>query len=259
MSDSIQRPRAVVLLSGGMDSTTLLYLLKDQGYDCIGLSVIYGQRHQIEVDYARVSCNRTGSDHTVVDLSGIRNMIGSSSLTSNLPVPEGHYAAENMKQTVVPNRNAFLLALAYGVAISRLAVKVATAVHAGDHAIYPDCRPEFIKAFEEMERVAITREIYGLPAPDLYAPFLMMSKAQIVKTGSDLHVPFQDTWSCYNGGERSRTAGYQCGRCGTCVERIGAFNEAGVFDPTTYFDKNYAIEVLKSKGEWKEHPEHSLR
>jgi 7-cyano-7-deazaguanine synthase len=250
-----EKPVAVVLLSGGLDSTTLFYSLLKDGYSVHGVSINYGQRHKCEIEAAWKTCEKNRAPFVPLDFSILRELLASS-LTSNSRnsiIPEGHYAAENMIQTVVPNRNAIMLSVAYGIAVTAKATKVATAVHAGDHAIYPDCRPEFIKAFEEMERQSITREINGISAPSLYAPFLNMSKAQIVKLGSDLKVPFEETWSCYNGRE------HHCGKCGTCVERIGAFNAAGVFDPTFYEDTEFAIDVLRSKGEWKDHPEHSLR
>lgn len=239
-------PKAVVLFSGGMDSATLMYLMKDQGYDPIGLSVHYGQRHRVELEYAASLCKALGATHKVVDLGVLKELVGRSSLTSDTPVPEGHYEQATMSQTVVPNRNTILLSIAYGYAVSIGATKVCTAVHAGDHAVYPDCRPEFIKTFELMEKEAITHETYGMSCPSLYAPFVMMNKADIAKMGAHLSVPWLYTWSCYNGDEEKG----QCGRCSTCVERIGAFHSAGVTDPTTYQDTEYAVEVLKQHGEW---------
>lgn len=235
-----ETPKAVVLFSGGMDSTTLLFDVISNGYQAIGLSVHYGQKHKVELVFAAAMTKKREIEHHVVDLAAIKGLIAGSALTGSGPIPEGHYAAENMAQTVVPNRNAILLSLAYGLATSIKAAKVCTAVHAGDHAIYPDCRPGFIKAFEEMEQESITREIYGIRCPQLYAPFLNMSKADIVKHGASMEVPWEETWSCYNG---DLSLG-QCGRCGTCVERIEAFSLAGVLDPTRYQDKSFAEEVL---------------
>jgi 7-cyano-7-deazaguanine synthase len=234
-----ESPKAVVLLSGGMDSTTLVHLLQDEGYLPYALSIKYGQRHSIELDYAYQTVQGLGIPHQIIDIKDVKELIGTSALTRNeIQVPEGHYAAENMAVTVVPNRNAFLLSIAYGWAVSLKAVKVCTAVHKGDHAIYPDCRPEFIKAFEEMERTAITREIYGIKCPDLYAPFVHLSKAEICAIGAVLDVDWRNTWSCYQGGTK------HCGRCGTCVERIEAFKLAGVVDPTEYLDSDFAATVL---------------
>lgn len=235
-------PRAVVLLSGGMDSTTLLYSILRDGYEVHALSVLYGQRHRKELEYAISTTRRLGVDHRILDLSSLGALLEGSSLTdSRLSIPHGHYTAANMAQTVVPNRNAFLLAAAYAWAISLRAVRVGAAMHAGDHAIYPDCRQEFITAFEEMEKTAVDREISGMAAPKLYAPFIFLVKAEIVKHGAEMGVQFQETWSCYEGGE------IHCGKCGTCVERIEAFKLAGVEDPTQYLDLAYAEKVLEKK------------
>lgn len=239
-------PKAVVLLSGGMDSTTLLYLMKSEGYEPYALSVYYGQRHSIELFAAHETCDALQVQHKEVNLQSIKGLLGGSALTDEVEVPEGHYEAANMAVTVVPNRNAFLLTLAYAWAVSLKAVKVCTAVHAGDHRIYPDCRPEFIKAFEEMERTAITRDIYGIKCPDLYAPFVNITKADIATIGEGLHVDWEKTWSCYRGKFP------HCGKCGTCCERRLAFHAAKVVDPTKYADTEFAINVLKNSGEWKD-------
>ncbi len=149
-----------------------------------------------------------------------------SALTDDVDVPHGHYAAENMAVTVVPNRNAIMLSIAYGVAVARGARIVAAAVHAGDHYVYPDCRPGFVEAFDRMQREAV--EGFGDPSLCLYAPFVHKTKAEIVEIGAALGVPYEDTWSCYEGGE------VHCGLCGTCNERKEAFRLAGVPDPTEY-------------------------
>lgn len=235
-----QPPRAIVLLSGGMDSTTLLYGVRSQGYEITALSVHYGQRHKKELEFAMGTTRKLGIDHRLIDLAFL-GQLGGSALTDSTPVPEGHYTAANMAQTVVPNRNAILLSMAFALAISRQAKMVCTAVHAGDHAIYPDCRPEFILSFEEMERQAIDREIYGIAPPLLYAPYLKMTKAEICSQGQFLQVPWEDTWSCYQGEE------IHCGRCGTCVERIEAFKLAKVVDPTRYEDQAFAEKVLEEE------------
>lgn len=236
------KPKAIVLLSGGMDSTTLLYTVLSQGYDAAVLSVHYGQRHKKELEYAMATTRQFGLEHKIIDLSALTPIISRSVLTSDSPVPDGHYSELTMAQTVVPNRNAILLAIAFGFAITREAKMVATAVHAGDHFIYPDCRPEFVQAFEAMENVAIDRAIYGIPAPKLYAPFVMMTKAEICEKGQQLGVPWSNTWSCYKGGE------IHCGTCGTCVERIEAFKIAKVEDPTQYEDIEGGMKILKEKG-----------
>lgn len=220
--------KAIAIVSGGMDSVTLAYLLKSEGYDLHLLSFNYGQRHKKELDFAQLTARDLSAQHNVIDLSHIGSFLTGSALTDDIPVPDGHYAEETMKITVVPNRNAIMLALAYGVAVAEGAEIVAVGVHAGDHFIYPDCRPEFINTFDRMERIATQ----GFSHPDLklYAPFVSIGKHDIVTIGYKLGVPYQNTWSCYKGGA------VHCGTCGTCVERKEAFQLAGVPDPTEYTD-----------------------
>lgn len=218
--------KAVAIVSGGMDSVTLAYLLCSEGYDLHLLSVDYGQRHRKELEYARSCAGRLGAIFHIADLSGVGKLLKGSALTDDIPVPHGHYAAENMAVTVVPNRNAIMLSVAYGVAVAEEAELVATGVHSGDHFVYPDCRPEFIAAFDAMQRLAV--EGFGRPELRLYAPFVNIGKHDIAAIGARLGVPYQDTWSCYEGGE------LHCGRCGTCVERKEAFELASVPDPTVY-------------------------
>jgi 7-cyano-7-deazaguanine synthase len=147
-------------------------------------------------------------------------------LTDDIEVPHGHYAAPSMAITIVPNRNAIMLSVAYGAAVADEAEIVAIGVHAGDHFIYPDCRAPFIESYDAMQRLAV--EGCGHPDLRLYAPFVEESKADIVRLGAGLGVPFELTWSCYEGGE------IHCGQCGTCVERKEAFALANVPDPTEY-------------------------
>ena len=161
-----------------------------------------------------------------MDLSGIGSLLKGSALTDNIEVPEGHYAAPNMAVTVVPNRNAVMLAVAYAVAVAEKADIVSAGFHSGDHPIYPDCRPDFVEAFEAMERIAT--EGHAEASLHVYAPFVRISKQDIVAIGFRLGVPFQETWSCYKGLER------HCGKCGTCQERREAFALAGIEDPTEY-------------------------
>jgi 7-cyano-7-deazaguanine synthase len=188
----------------------------------------YGQRHRKELFYAmRTARDLDGSwDH--VDLKILRNLLGASgsSLVSATAVPDGHYAEESMKATVVPNRNAIMLSIATGVAVARGAEFVAAGMHAGDHFIYPDCRPPFINAFSSAMRLG--NEGFAHNDFRVWAPFIKMTKAEIVKVGAQLNVPFEQTWSCYKGNE------HHCGTCGTCNERIEAFELAGVADPTQY-------------------------
>lgn len=215
-----------------MDSVTLAHLLSSEGYGLHIITVDYGQRHRKEISYARRCAERLSAGFEVVDISNVGRLLSGSALTDEVEVPHGHYAAENMAVTVVPNRNAIMLSIAYGVAVARKSALVAAAMHAGDHYVYPDCRPEFVEAFEAMERRAV--EGFGDPSLRLYAPFIHKTKAQIVEIGAALGVPYAETWSCYEGGE------IHCGLCGTCNERKEAFEIAGVPDPTVYRDRQKA-------------------
>ncbi len=222
--------KTVLIYSGGLDSTTLLYQLKAEGRDLKALSINYGQRHSLELEYAKKVCAKLGVEHRVADLSALKPLLGGSSQTDGtVDVPEGHYAAENMKLTVVPNRNMLMLSVAAAWAISEKADTIAYAAHAGDHAIYPDCRPEFVDALNGALALADWHNV------QIERPFINITKGGIVKLGAQLGVPFAETWSCYKGKE------VHCGRCGTCVERLLAFKEAGVTDPTPYEDSVYAL------------------
>ncbi|RKN03363.1 7-cyano-7-deazaguanine synthase QueC [Streptomyces radicis] len=218
---------AVVIASGGLDSTTVAFLLASQGVQVSLLSVDYGQRHRKELDCARRIAGHLGAWHEVVDLTGLGRLLAGSALTDvAVKVPDGHYTAASMRATVVPNRNAILLSIAAGTAIAVGADAVAFGAHAGDHAIYPDCRPEF---FEQFAAAIRTGNAGFLPDGfQLLAPFLTVSKADIVEAAAKLGVPFELTWSCYRGDA------VHCGTCGTCVERREAFTVAGVADPTVY-------------------------
>lgn len=217
--------KTIAIVSGGMDSVTMAHLLKEQGYELTILSFSYGQRHVKELEFAARCAHRLGATFNLVDLSSVGALLTGSALTDpTIAVPDGHYEAPNMRITVVPNRNAIMLSIAYGVAVAQGADEVATAVHSGDHHIYPDCRPKFIAAFDAMQRLAVE----GFGDIRLSTPFVNMTKAEIVVLGSLLGVPFVDTWSCYKGGDE------HCGKCGTCVERREAFQIAGITDPTSY-------------------------
>jgi 7-cyano-7-deazaguanine synthase len=224
--------RAVAIVSGGLDSVTLASLLRSEGFDLHLLSFDYGQRHQKELTYASRCSERLRAHHDVIDLRAYGNLLTGSALTDpSIDMPQGHYAEESMRITVVPNRNAIMLALAYGVAVAEGADRVAFGAHGGDHFIYPDCRPVFVEAFESMENVA---NDFNIP---MYAPFLHRTKADIVALGTRLAVPFDETWSCYEGRE------LHCGRCGTCVERKHAFRDADVPDPTQYEDAAFGFDL----------------
>jgi 7-cyano-7-deazaguanine synthase len=219
--------KTVLSFSGGMDSTVLLYHLKYRlGHDVLCLSVNYGQRHRKELQAAAHIAELNGCEHKIADLTAIRELFAGSSQTStDIPVPEGHYAEESMKQTVVPNRNMVLLSLATAWAVSSKSEFVAYAAHTGDHAIYPDCRPAFAEAMEDAISLCDWHKV------KLIRPFLYptpMDKTAIAKLGQELGVPLSLTWSCYKGND------FHCGKCGTCTERRESFKLAGIHDPTTY-------------------------
>jgi 7-cyano-7-deazaguanine synthase len=216
--------RAVAIVSGGLDSVTLAYLLQAQGYALQLLSFNYGQRHRKEIECARLCAQRLNVPHHEIDLTSLTPLLTGSSLTDAVDVPDGHYAEATMRATVVPNRNAIMLSIAGGVAVARGAEFVAFGAHGGDHFIYPDCRPEFVVTFNAMLRKANE----GFGEVQVLAPFLNATKAAIVSKGHGLGVPFGDTWSCYKGGE------IHCGECGTCTERREAFTLARLPDPTVY-------------------------
>jgi len=219
----------IVICSGGLDSVTLAHKVAVEGRLKSLLSFDYGQRHLRELDCAAACAARLGVPHEAVDISAVGRALTGSALTDDVEVPDGHYAEETMKITIVPNRNAIMLAVAFGLAAAGGARAVAVAVHGGDHFIYPDCRPCFIAAFQTMQDAALE----GVAEVVLQAPFVAIPKAGIVAEGARLGVPFAQTWSCYRGGA------VHCGRCGTCVERREAFHLAGVDDPTDYADPDF--------------------
>lgn len=217
----------VTTVSGGLDSVTLAHVLAAEGHELVCLSFDYGQRHVKEIEFARTCAARLGADHHVIDLRSVGSLLTGSALTDDaVDVPEGHYTDASMRSTVVPNRNAIMLSVAVGVAVARGAEAVAAAIHAGDHPIYPDCRPAFVDAFENEARVA--NEGFIRDGFRVLAPFMHVGKDEIVRRGTAVGVPFEQTWSCYVGDV------LHCGRCGTCVERHEAFELAGVPDPTVY-------------------------
>ncbi len=218
---------SIVIVSGGIDSTTLLYKAKADGCDVRALTFLYGQKHSREVHSAEAVCRAVGVDHRLLDLSAVAPTMSGSALTDpNVPVPEVPAEAEHystLRATVVPNRNAVFLSIAVAYAVSVGARAVLFGAHHSDRGVYPDCRREFVLAFERAERLAIDDEGFRVEAP-----FVDMDKADIVKLGVELGVPFELTWSCYRGGE------LHCGVCSSCRERKRAFLEAGVTDPTRY-------------------------
>ncbi|HWQ19993.1 MAG TPA: 7-cyano-7-deazaguanine synthase QueC [Methanotrichaceae archaeon] len=212
--------KAVLILSGGLDSTTLLYKLLADGYQVEAITFDYGQRHRREIDSARKIAAINGVPHRVVDLSAITPLLGDSALLGGKDIPSCHYTEDAAKQTVVPNRNMIMLSIAVGYAEAMKISEVYYAAHAGDWAIYPDCRSSFIEAMASAIRLATAWN-----PVELKAPFVGMTKAEIVKLGLTLNVPYELTWSCYQGGDKP------CGVCPTCIERAEAFAVNRVDDP----------------------------
>ncbi len=212
----------VVIYSGGMDSYTLLHVARAQGLSVHALSFNYGQRHVRELESASAVCERLDIPHKVIDIRAMGEVMAGSALTSDVDVPEGHYEEDSMKATVVPNRNMILLSLATGYAVTVGAGAVWYGAHGGDHAIYPDCRPEFVEKMDAVCRVANYEPVA------VEAPFMALDKGEILAEGLKLGLDYSQTWTCYNGRERA------CGRCGSCVERLEAFASHGVTDPLVY-------------------------
>jgi 7-cyano-7-deazaguanine synthase len=219
--------KAVVIASGGIDSSTLLFKTVNENYETYALTFIYGQKHRKEIESAKWICERLKVSHKILDLSVLKEILTGSALTdSNVAIPEvsadvSHY--DTLKATIVPNRNSIFLSIAIGYAVSAGANPILFGAHHSDRGIYPDCRPEFVEAFESAERLATDN-------PDLIvdAPFAHMDKSDIVRLGTELGVPYQKTWSCYRGDE------LHCGVCSSCRERKRAFTQSGVSDPTSY-------------------------
>mgnify|MGYP002752701994 FL=1 len=212
---------SVIVVSGGMDSITLLYEKKDE--IALGISFDYGSNHNHnELPLAALHCQRLGIAHVVIPLGFMHQYFKSSLLESGANVPDGSYDEDNMKSTVVPFRNGVMLAVAAGIAESNGLTKVLIANHGGDHTIYPDCRPEFIAAMDAAVEAGTFARVR------VVAPYTNISKADIARRGRALGIDYAETWSCYKGGD------VHCGTCGTCVERKEALREAGIEDNTTY-------------------------
>lgn len=228
--------KAVIIYSGGMDSYTLTRCLYNEGWELAALSFDYGQRHKKELSYAADVCQELNNlPHHIVDLTCLNPLLQGSSLTSDIDVPEGHYSEESMKATVVPNRNMIMLSIAIGYAVSLEYDHVYTAVHAGDHAIYPDCRKEFIQAVDEVAWISNYHPVH------IQAPFIDIDKGQILREGRDVgveEIDYSATWTCYAGRVKA------CGRCGACVERLEAFDYMGWTDPLAYEDREFYKEAI---------------
>jgi 7-cyano-7-deazaguanine synthase len=215
--------KVVVLCSGGMDSVTALYWARRE-HDVVAVaSFDYGSKHNHrELPFAAEHAAKWKLRHEVIPLEFANQLFASDLLKSGGEIPEGHYAAENMKRTVVPFRNGIMLSIACGLAESMGAEGLVIAAHTGDHTIYPDCREDFMRAMGEAMRLGTDAGV------QLLRPFIALTKGQIATEGARLGVDFARTWSCYKGGA------VHCGKCGTCVERREAFLEAGMVDPTMY-------------------------
>lgn len=223
----MEKKKAVIIVSGGIDSSTLIYKAVREGYETYALTFIYGQKHKREIESARKVCNTLNVAHKIVDISSLKGVLSGSALTdSGVEIPEVPETAEyyeTLKTTIVPNRNSIFLSIAIGYAVSIGANHVFFGAHHSDRGVYPDCRHEFVEAFQYAERLANDNSLLVVTAP-----FVNMNKSEIVKMGIDLGVPYKDTWSCYRGGE------IHCGVCSSCRERKRAFQEAGAEDPTEY-------------------------
>ena len=212
---------ALIIVSGGMDSTTMLYEYAKE----IALAVTfdYGANHgPREIPLAKMHCERLGIEHIVIEMDFMKRYFESSLLSGAEAIPEGHYEDENMRSTVVPFRNGIMLSIACGLAESRGLKRLMIANHAGDHAIYPDCRAGFIQAMSQATQEGTYDHIY------IDAPYTNLTKGEIALRGKQLGIDYTETWSCYKGGKK------HCGKCGTCVERKEALAEAGIEDRTEY-------------------------
>ncbi|MBT2788716.1 MULTISPECIES: 7-cyano-7-deazaguanine synthase QueC [unclassified Halomonas] len=213
----------VVIYSGGMDSFTVLHRALREGLNVHALSFNYGQRHARELDTARQVCASLELPHQVVDIRAIHGLIYNSALTDpDQTMPQGDYGADNLRATVVPNRNMILLSLAIAKAVNIGAERVDYGAHGGDHVLYPDCRPEFVEAMNHVAGIANFEPV------ELHAPYLTASKADILRDGLAMGLDYRHTWTCYEGRELA------CGVCGSCRERLAAFAANGVTDPLTY-------------------------
>lgn len=217
-----QGSKGIIILSGGMDSVTLLhFLVQHLGCVMTAISFDYGQKHTKEIAYAKKQSEVLSVQHHVVALPFVGSLFSSALLQGGKEIPDGHYEEENMKQTVVPNRNMIMSAIAAGYGQSTGATFLALGVHAGDHAIYPDCREEFIDALRK------SIELSDWNPFTVRTPFQRMTKIEILEIGLQLSIPvdYAQTWTCYKGKEKP------CGTCGSCQERAQAFAKIGVEDP----------------------------
>ena len=214
--------KAIIILSGGMDSVTLLHDLAARGVECYGLTFDYGQRHRKELAYAHYCGKKLCAMHKTVSLGAIKSIISSSVLTGKGDIPKQHYTHANQKLTVVPNRNMVMLSIAVAWAENLKIKEVYFGPHANDNAIYPDCRPRFVEVLSMAAQLGTYSQV------KIYAPYVHIRKSDIAARGHLLGVDYSRTWSCYEGKK------LHCGKCGTCQERKEAFINSHVPDPTIY-------------------------
>jgi 7-cyano-7-deazaguanine synthase len=215
--------KTLAIVSGGMDSVTMLHDLYKQGHELSVVSFNYGQRHIKELEVAKRNADKLGLQHKIIRMDFLAQLLDNSALTGDTEVPEGHYAAENMKLTVVPNRNMIMASIAIGLAVNNGQDAIAMGVHSGDHAIYPDCRPEFISALRTTSLIANYEPI------DVLAPYLKMDKSSIIARGLEIDtMDYSETWTCYKGLQKA------CGVCGSCQERLEGFANNNIANPLDY-------------------------
>lgn len=214
--------KIVIVLSGGMDSTTLLYDAMNQWEEVYPITFDYGQKHDKETEMARYTCKKLGIPLKMANLQALGQVAPSALTRGGTDIPKGPYEGESMKQTVVPNRNMVFLAFATAFAIGLGAQTVAYGAHGGDHVIYPDCREKFIEVMSEAMALCDYKPI------ELWTPYLYRTKTDVLRRGLELGVDYSLTWTCYEGKELA------CGKCGACVERREAFQAVGIEDPLRY-------------------------
>ena len=214
---------AIVVFSGGMDSTTLLHYVKNKGYNVYGISFYYGQRHDKELEFAEYWGTQICKDWKKVDISFMTELASNSALIDkNIAMPHEHYNHENQKITVVANRNMIMLSIAIAWAENLEINKVFFGPHGNDKAIYPDCRQEFVQALSKASKLGTYSQV------EVLAPFVTIHKYEIAKIGCELGLDYTKTWTCYEGLAK------HCGKCATCQERKEAFQQANLKDPTEY-------------------------